>query len=307
MRRTALMKTLAQEILELKAERKAVILAHNYVIGEIQDIADFTGDSLELSIRASHTQADVIVFCGVRFMAETGKLLAPKSHVLLPNSSAGCPMADMASAEAVAAYRAEHPSDVLVAYVNSTAGTKENVDVCCTSGNVEKVISSIPADKNIMFLPDANLGRNMINRLGREMSLWKGCCPIHDAVTPEMIADARAAHPGVPVLVHPECRPEVVAASDFALSTGGILKYVRESPLSEFIIGTESGILHRLVKENPGRRFYTLTPELVCADMKKITLEDVRNSLRDMTEEIILPPELMRDALSPIEKMTSIV
>lgn len=300
------MSDIIKEILDLKAARKAVILAHNYVAGTLQDIADFTGDSLELSIKASELNAPVILFCGVRFMAESGKLLAPDSIVLLPNSSAGCPMADMASAEAVSAYKKSNPDKVLVAYVNSTAGTKAHVDICCTSGNVEKVISSIPSDKEIMFLPDRNLGLNMSKKLDRKMELWAGCCPIHDAVTVEMIAEARRKHPLAEVLVHPECRSEVVSACDHALSTGGILKYVRESSAKEFIIATECGILHRLAKENPTKQFYTLEPSLICEDMKKITLEDVRNSLRDMTEVIELESDLMRDALSPIAKMTSL-
>ncbi len=297
---------LVKEIEALKAERNAVILAHNYVDGSIQDIADFCGDSLELSIKAKQVKAPVIVFCGVRFMAETAKLLSPASTVLLPRPEAGCPMADMADADAVAAYRKEHPETVLAAYVNSTAATKAHVDICCTSGNVEKVLRSIPADKEVMFLPDRNLGKNMMNKLGQTMSLWDGCCPVHDAVTKEMIEDARNAHPGAPVLIHPECREDAVAAADAALSTGGILKFVRESDAEEFVIGTEKGILHRLIRENPGKKFYTLQPEIICADMKKISLTNVRDALKNMTEQIELPSDLMQKAVRPIEAMLAL-
>ncbi len=294
---------LAEEIRKLKRERGAVILAHNYVRPEIQDIADFTGDSLELSIKARDSKAKVILFCGVRFMAETGKLLSPESTVLLPVSDAGCPMADRANGRQLADYRKAHPDDVIAAYVNTTADTKANVDVCCTSGNVEKIISAIPKEKKILFVPDKNLGANMVKKLSRPMSLWNGCCPVHDAVTPEMIRAARKKHPGAPVLVHPECRPEVVAEADFALSTGGILRKVHESSGTEFIIGTESGIIHRLMKENPGKKFYILEPEMICTDMKKITLRSVYESLRDMREQIELPADTAVRAVAPIEKM----
>ena len=298
--------TLRDEILALKKEQGAVILAHNYVAGEIQDIADFCGDSLELSVKAKHVSAPVIVFCGVRFMAETAKILSPKAKVLLPRPDAGCPMADMASAADVRAMRRAHPGAVFCAYVNSTAETKAEIDICCTSGNVENVLASVPAEKEIVFLPDGNLGANMIRKTGRNMILWKGCCPVHDAVTPGMIRDARALHPGVEVLVHPECRPDVVKAADRALSTGGMLKYIRESSAKEFIVGTECGILHRLRRENPDKVFYTLKPELICADMKKLTLEDVLAALKTGREEIVLPEDVMKKALLPIERMISV-
>lgn len=298
--------SLQSEILALKKEQGAVILAHNYVAGDIQDIADFCGDSLELSVKAKNVSAPVIVFCGVRFMAETAKILSPDSKVLLPHPQAGCPMADMADAAAVREMRRKHPDAVFCAYVNSTAETKAEIDICCTSGNVENVLASIPAGKEIVFLPDGNLGANMIRKTGRSMTLWKGCCPIHDAVTPEMIRAARALHPGVEILVHPECRPEVVEAADRALSTGGMLKYIRGSSAKSFIVGTECGILHRLRKENPDKTFYTLSPEPVCADMKKLTLEHVLSALKTGQEEIILPEDIMKKALLPIERMIAV-
>ena len=253
---------LIEEIKQLKTERNAVILAHNYVRPELQEIADFTGDSLELSIKAKNVKAETIVFCGVRFMAETAKLLSPDSVVLLPNPDAGCPMADMAAADAVAAYRAAHPEAFLVAYVNTTADVKAHVDLCCTSGNAEKIISELPEGQEVLFLPDRNLGGNMNRKLDCKMDLWPGCCPTHDRVTPEMIAEARAAHPGAKVLVHPECTPEVVAAADQALSTGGILKFVRESSDKAFIIGT---VLVTLLSAIPSYysyvRYYEANPQ----------------------------------------------
>ena len=295
--------TLKEEILYWKKERNAVILAHNYVQGELQDLADFTGDSLELSIRAKSVKAPVIVFCGVRFMAETAKLLSPEAIVLLPNPEAGCPMADMATAEQVRNYKRENPDALLVAYVNSSADVKAEVDLCCTSGNAEAIIGALPEDRKVLFLPDRNLGGNMNRKLGRKMELWPGYCPIHDAVTPEAVRKARAEHPGSPVLVHPECRPEVLAEADQALSTAGILNYVRKSGEKSFIIGTEEGILHRLRKENPDKIFYPIQPPMVCEDMKKITLEQVRDVLRDLSNQVELPEQQMKDVVRPIESM----
>lgn len=300
------MLTLAEEIATLRKERNAVILAHNYVNSDIQDIADFTGDSLELSIKAKELKAGVIVFCGVRFMAETAKLLSPASTVLLPNLYSGCPMADMADPGAVAAYRKANPDTILVAYVNSTAEVKAQVDICCTSGNAEKIIRSIPEDRKIMFLPDRNLGANMMKKLNRPMELWPGFCPTHRKVTPEMIREARKEHPEAIVLVHPECQPEVVAEADQSLSTGGILRFVRESDRKQFIIGTETGILHRLKKENPEKEFFYLKPEMLCPNMKKITLQEVADALADMRNVITLPPELMKRAVLPIERMLAV-
>ena len=297
------METVLEEIKRLKAERNAVILAHNYVNPEIQDIADFLGDSLELSFRAKESGAEVIVFCGVRFMAETAKLLSPKSTVLIPIPDAGCAMADMVNANMIKAYKKDHPDAMFVAYVNTTAETKAEVDLCCTSGNVEKVLKSIPENQEVMFLPDRNLGGNMNRKMNRNMDLWKGYCPVHDAVTTEMIRQARAEHPGALVLVHPECIPEVVAECDYALSTAGILKKVKELDAKEFIIGTEKGIFHRIQKENPEKKFYSLNPDLICPDMKKITLESVRDALKNMSPAIELPSDMMDSAVKPILKM----
>ncbi|MBR2344338.1 MAG: quinolinate synthase NadA [Lentisphaeria bacterium] len=300
------MDSILQEIAELKARHHAVIMAHNYTLGEIQDIADYTGDSLELSRKAAESKAPVIVFCGVRFMAETAKILSPDSIVLHPEPEAGCPMADMADPSEVAAYKLANPDTLLIAYVNTTAATKKEVDLCCTSGNAEKIISKLPENQKIMFLPDSNLGRNVSEILNRPMNFWGGCCPIHDRITVADIERARKAHPGAVVLVHPECRPEVVAAADQALSTGGMLKFVQESAAAEFIVGTECGIMHRMSKENPGKNFYALEPVPVCVDMKKITLEKVRNALRDLSPQVELDAETIAKAAAPIAKMLEI-
>ena len=299
--------TVEEEIGTLKRERGALILAHNYTRGEVQDLADFVGDSLELSRKAAECRAPVIVFCGVRFMAETAKILSPDSIVLHPNPHAGCPMADMASVEAVAEYRAKHPDTLVVAYVNTTAATKTEVDICCTSGNAEKLIARLPADRKILFLPDANLGANLNDRLGRKMALWPGCCPTHNKILPEHIAAAKEKHPGALVLVHPECTPAVVSLADQALSTGGMLKFVRESEHKEFIIGTECGILYRMRKENPGKEFYPLEPTILCPNMKKITPEDVLFALRDLAPRIELDEAMRKRAKAPIDRMLEVL
>ncbi len=294
------------KINELRKIRNAVILAHNYVNAEVQDIADFVGDSLELSIKAAATQSPVIVFCGVSFMAETAKLLAPESTVLLPEPTAGCPMADMASAEAVQKLREENPDAVLVAYVNSTAAVKAQVDICCTSANAEKIVSSIPADKEIIFLPDQNLGANVAKNLNRNITLFAGYCPTHHRITVEQIENARKLYPNSPIVVHPECPVEITALADVALSTGGMLKYVRESEAKSFVIGTESGILHRLRKENPTKEFYTLAPAPHCLNMKKITLESILKALENMEPTVELPSDLIERARQPIDRMLAV-
>ena len=299
--------TIEEEILKLKQQRNALILAHNYTKPEIQDIADFVGDSLELSRKAAECHAPVIVFCGVRFMAETAKILSPESTVLHPNPHSGCPMADMADPDSVAAYRKEHPDALVVAYVNTTAATKTEVDLCCTSGNAEKLIASLPPEQKILFLPDANLGANLNAKLNRHMELWPGYCPTHNRIMPEHILAAKEKHPDALVLVHPECLPAVVKLADQALSTGGMLKFVRESERKEFIIGTECGILHRMRKENPDKNFYPLEPAVLCPNMKKITLEDVLFALRDLAPRIELDEEMRKKAKAPIDRMLEVL
>ena len=294
------------QIRELKNQRNAVILAHNYVEGPVQDIADFVGDSLELSIKAKNAEKPVIVFCGVSFMAETAKILSPQSIVLHPEPSAGCPMSDMAPAHAVREYREAYPDTVLVAYVNTTAAVKAEVDICCTSANAEKIIRSIPADKKIMFLPDQNLGANVMRLTGRKMELWPGYSPTHNRSMPEAAKTIRVAHPDAVMIVHPECLPAVVDIADYALSTGGMLRFAKETEARKIIIGTEHGILHRLRNENPGKEFIPMYPLPACPNMKKIKLESVLDALEKMQYPVELGVELMDRARLPIERMLSI-
>jgi len=299
--------TVEEEISALKKRRGALILAHNYTRPEIQDLADFVGDSLELARKAAECRAPVIVFCGVRFMAETAKILSPDSVVLHPDPRAGCPMAEMASREAVAEYRRQHPETLIVAYVNTTAETKTEVDICCTSGNAGTLVSQLPADREILFLPDANLGENLNNASGRKMALWPGCCPTHNRILPEHIAVAKEKHPDAVVLVHPECTPAVVALADKALSTGGMLKFVRGSDNREFIIGTERGIIHRMRKENHGKVFHPLEPAVICPNMKKITPEHVLFALRDLAPRVEIDEAVARRARAPIDRMLEVL
>ena len=299
------MNALIEEIQRLKAARKAVILAHNYCLGAVQDIADITGDSLELARKATEVEAEVIVFCGVSFMAETAAILNPTKTVLLPDPAAGCPMADMITGAQLRELKAKHPGAKAVCYVNSTAEVKAECDICVTSGNAEKVMKTFPAEQEILFVPDQHLGGHVAGLLGRRYELWPGFCPIHAKLTAAAIAAARAAHPGVKVLVHPECAEAVRKAADFQLSTGGMCKLVRESKETEFIIGTETGILHRLELENPGKRFYPVG-DLVCADMKKITLEKVAAALREMRTRVTVPETVARSARRAIEAMLAL-
>ena len=290
-------------IRDLKQRRGALLMAHNYVDGDIQDLADFVGDSLELSRQAARMSASLVVLAGVSFMAETAKVMCPGAMVLHPVPDAGCPMADMASAEDVAAYRRRNPDTVLVAYVNTTAAVKAEVDICCTSSNAEAIVASIPEDRRIMFLPDRNLGMNISRKLGRAMEFWPGFCPVHNRITTAMIEAVRAAHPGAPLLVHPECQPEVVAQADHVLSTGWMLKKVAELDAPEIIVGTESGILHRMRLENPGKAFIPLEPLPVCADMKRLTLASIADCLETLGGEVVLPEDVLRRARLPIERM----
>jgi quinolinate synthase len=288
---------------ELRKEKNAIIMAHNYTFGPVQDIADFVGDSLELSKKAANVEQDVIVFCGVRFMAETAKILSPDKTVLLPVEDAGCPMADMAAADALRELKEKHPGAVAVCYVNSTAEVKAEVDICCTSSNAKKIVESIPEDKEIIFLPDCNLGQNVSNETGRKMILWEGYCPIHMRITPEMVKRRRREFPEAAFIVHPECPPEVVALSDAALSTGGMLEFARQTDKKQIILGTETGIIHRLKKENPDKTFIALSEQGICTDMKKVLLEDVLASLENMQHQIELDEKTIACAKTPILRM----
>ena len=296
----------AEEIALLKKERNAVILAHNYTRGEVQDVADYTGDSLELARRATQVDADVIVFCGVWFMAETAKILNPGKTVLIPDPSAGCPMANMITGAQLRELKAQNPGAKAVCYVNSTAEVKAECDICVTSGNAEKVMSRFTPDEKILFVPDQHLGGHISGLLNRSYTLWPGFCPIHAAITVESIENARRLHPGAPVLVHPECSKAVRDAADHQLSTGGMCQFARESNAKEFIVGTEVGILHRLRKENPGKIFHPVSEEIVCSDMKKITLENLADCLREMKHEVAVPEEISIRAKRAIDAMLAV-
>ena len=295
-----------EEILRLKKARNAVILSHNYCRGEVQDLADFTGDSLELARRATQVEADVIVFCGVYFMAETAAILNPGKTVLIPEPSAGCPMADMITGDQLRKLKAQHPGAVAVCYVNSTAEVKAECDLCVTSGNAERVMATVPKDREIIFVPDRHLGSHISGLEGRSYILWPGYCPTHARLTAAAIAKARAAHPGAPVLVHPECPKEVRDAADERLSTGGMCRYVRESSASTILVGTEVGILHRLRKENPGKSFYPVSDSLVCPNMKKTTVENLLEALKEMKTRVTVPEEIALRAKRAIDAMLAI-
>jgi quinolinate synthase len=296
-------KDIIDKILKLKKEKNAIILAHNYVLGEIQDIADFCGDSLELSRKAVNISEEIIVFCGVKFMAETAKILSPEKTVLHPVPGSGCPMADMATAEDLREFKKRYPDAITVCYVNSTADLKTEVDICCTSGNAERVIASIPKDKQIIFLPDKNLGANIAKKLNREMILWDGFCPTHMRITSEMVERKKKEFPNAKVIVHLECKPEVVELSDAALSTAGMLEYAQKTDASEIIVGTELGIIHRLQKENPNKMFISISEQAVCMNMKMIELQDVLDALEKMQHKVILDDETIKRAKLPITKM----
>ena len=298
--------TIQEEIRNLAQVRKAVILAHNYTRGEVQDVADYTGDSLELARKAATVDAEVIVFCGVYFMAETAAILNPGKTVLIPEPSAGCPMADMITGAQVRALKAEHPGAKAVCYVNSTAEVKAECDMCVTSGNAERVMATFGPDEEILFVPDQHLGGHISGLLGRTYTLWPGYCPTHQIITVKGIAEARAAHPGAPVLVHPECAKDVRAAADHALSTGGMCKFARESSEKEIIVGTETGILHRLRKENPEKTFYPVTERMICPNMKKTTLENLRDCLQEMKNVVVVPEPTATQARRAVQAMLAI-
>jgi len=297
---------LADEIAALKKSRDAVVLVHNYCRGEVQDVADFTGDSLELARKAASVEAKVIVFCGVYFMAETAKILNPGRTVLIPDPTAGCPMADMITAAQLRDLKAKHPGAIAVCYVNSTAEVKAECDICVTSGNAERVMATIPAGREVLFVPDQHLGGHIAEKLGAKYVLWPGYCPTHARLTEKRIADARAAHPGAPVLVHPECPKYVRDAADECLSTGGMCAYARGSAAQEIIVGTEVGILHRLRKENPGKSFYPVDEAMVCPNMKKTTLENLRDALALMQHEVTVPQDVADRARKAIEAMLAV-
>ncbi len=291
------------EILKLKKEKNAVILAHNYQLGEVQDIADFVGDSLELSQKASKTDADVIVFCGVHFMAETAAIICPDKTVLLPELHAGCPMANMITPAGLRKKKKEYPGAVVVCYVNTTAAVKAESDICCTSANAVKVVQSVDPGREIIFVPDQYLGGWVAEQTGRQMVLWPGYCPTHARILPQDIIRRKQEHPQAKVLVHPECRPEAKALADAVLSTGGMTRYARDSSATEIIVGTELGIIHRLQIENPDKRFYPVSEQAVCPRMKLITLDTVLSSLRNNSHIIKIPESIRIKAARAVDRM----
>ena len=299
--------SIIEKINNLKKNKNAVILAHNYQSAEIQDIADFTGDSLELSRKAADTSADVIVFCGVLFMAQTAAILSPKKTVLLPDKTAGCPMADMITAKQLGELKQKYPDAVVVCYVNSSAEVKAISDYCCTSSNAVGIVNSIDAKKKIIFVPDKNLGQVVSERTGRDMVLWPGYCPTHVFATADDVKKIQAAHPDAVTLAHPECPKPVRDCADELLSTGQLLKYVRASDKKEFIIATEIGIIYTLKKQNPDKTFYPASEKFVCPNMKKITLEKVLFSLEDNKFIIKVPQDIAQKAKSALDRMVAVL
>lgn len=297
---------LAAEVRMLVRERRATILAHNYQAAEVQAVADVVGDSLELARLAAASDAEVIVLAGVRFMAETAAILAPDKTVLLPVPEAGCPMADMITAEQLASWKAGNPGVPVVMYVNSSAEVKALTDVCCTSANAVEVVRSLGVPR-VLFGPDRNLGRWIAGQVPEvEVSVWDGCCPVHDSVSLETLRKARADHPGAPVIAHPECRPEVSAEADAVLSTSQMLRWVEASDADTVIVVTEAGLLTGLAKVAPDTRFVGLTPPMVCANMKLTRLEDVRDALEGMAGRVTVPRDVADAARASLERMTSI-
>jgi len=297
---------LIEKILSLKRERNAVILAHNYQLGEVQDIADFVGDSLELSQNAAKTDAEVIVFCGVHFMAETAFILCPDKIVLFPDMNAGCPMANMITAERLKERKRQLPEAAVVCYINSTAEVKAESDVCCTSANAVKVIEVLDAEE-ILFVPDQYLGHYVSTKTDKKMFLWPGYCPTHIRIRSENITELRQEYPQAKVIVHPECRADVIALSDEVLSTGGMCQYARREDVSQMIVGTEIGIIHRLKKENPGKRFIPASEQAICPNMKLITLEKVLWSLEEMAPQVRVSEEIRLESKAAVDRMIEVV
>jgi len=291
-----------EEIERLKKERDAVILAHNYTRPEVQDIADFVGDSLELSRTASKLNAKTIVFCGVHFMAETAYILSPNRTVLLPDFFAGCPMADMINKTQLLRLKSEHPDAKVVCYVNSSAEVKAESDICCTSANAVDIVSRFK-DEEVIFIPDKYLGSYVSRVTGKPLILWEGYCPIHASMKPEDVLKVKNEHPEAKVVVHPECPPGIIDLADAVKSTSGMLRFVKESDAEEFIIGTEVGIIHRMKKENPNKRFYPVRENSICINMKKITLDKILMALEKNEPQVKVPEDIRVRALKAIELM----
>jgi quinolinate synthase len=296
-------KEIIDRINELRKQKNAIIITHNYQLGEVQDIADFTGDSLELSIKAAETKADLIVFCGVKFMAETAAILSPEKTVLLPVMESGCPMADMADAVDLVKMKNEHPDAMVVTYVNSSAEVKALTDVCVTSANAVKIVSSLPAGREIIFVPDKNLGAYVQRKTGRKMILWPGFCPTHMRISSQSILQKKQEYPDAKVIIHPESRLEVIDLADEILSTGGMCKFAKQTDARKIIVATELGLIYRLRKENPDKMFIPVTEQAVCPNMKMHRIENVLESLEKMKFKITVPEEIRVPAEKAIRRM----
>jgi len=298
---------LLEKIEKLKVTRNAVILAHNYQPGEIQDLADFTGDSLGLSIKAAETDADVIVFCGVHFMAETAAILSPEKTVLLPEKEAGCPMADMITSEQLRELKSKHPDALVVCYVNTSVEVKAESDYCCTSANAAEVVDSLPKDKEVIFVPDRYLGQYVAEKSGRNFVLWPGYCHVHVVITEDDIRKAKVHWPDAIVMAHPECTKPAKELADRILSTSQMIKFTKESGAKRFIVATEKGIIHALKKQNPKAEFIPANERAICPNMKKITLEKVAWALEDMQYEISISEEIREKAKMALDRMVEIL
>ncbi|MBR6048682.1 MAG: quinolinate synthase NadA [Bacteroidales bacterium] len=299
---------LKQEIIRLKKEKNAVILGHYYQRHEIQELSDYVGDSLALAQKAQEATADIIVFCGVHFMAETAKILNPQCKVLLPDMEASCSLAESCKAEEFAAFKKQHPDHMVISYVNCSAEIKALSDLICTSGNAEKLVRSLPEDQKIIFAPDRNLGGYINQVTGRKMVLWNGVCTVHDAMQAEAVLMLKAEHPDAPVIAHPECNPALLKVADFIGSTKAMLNYIKASDAKKFIVATETGILYEMKRENPDKEFITLRDNKNCACddcayMKLNTLEKLYRCLRDMKPEITMSSDMIEAARRPIVRM----
>ena len=293
---------LKEEITRLKIEKSAVIFAHNYQPAEIQDIADIVGDSLELSRLAAQAEARLIIFAGVYFMAETAKILAPDKKVVIPEPQAGCPLADMASQSDLIEMKKKFPGRKVISYVNTTAGVKAETDICCTSANAVKLVNSLP-DEEIIFVPDRNLASYVRLKTGKRIIAWNGYCPVHEEIRVTHLLEAKASHPEAEIWAHPECRPEVLELADRVLSTGQMINEARKTAADEIIIATETGLLHRLGQDNPGKKFYPVRSEAVCPEMKKNSLEKVYLALLEEKPEVIVDEEIAAKARTAIDRM----
>ncbi len=294
-----------KQIRALLDERDAILLAHNYQRDEIQELADITGDSLALAIEAQRTDKNVVVYCGVHFMAESAAILSPEKTILLPREDAGCPMADMVTAEGLRQMKAQHPGAVVVTYVNSSAAVKAESDICCTSANAVKVVNSLEAHE-VILVPDENLGRYIASHTDKTCHFWKGFCPTHHRLKPEEVLRAKQEHPDALFMAHPECPPAILELADHICSTSGMYEFARSDSSSKYIIGTEMGILYRLRKENPDKEFILPSPRLICPNMKLTSLEDVLKSLQTMSPRITVPEDIRLKAKGSLDRMLAI-